>query len=88
MIQNVLFSQTLTEKDSLTPVEDGAVVGRLAEALQCGTVPAVVPELVLTFVDGHLDALQRGRRHVWVPHTHSHLAFAEAHQPQAHGVRG
>lgn len=73
---------------ALTPVEDGVVVGQLAKALQWRTVPALVAELVLAFVDGHLDALQCRCCHIRVPHTHPHLTFTEACQPQTHRVRG
>lgn len=61
---------------------------KLAEALQRGAVPALVAELVLAFVDGHLDSLQSRGRHVRAAHTHPHLTFAEACQLQAHGVWG
>lgn len=42
---------------ALTSAEDDALVGDLVLGLEAGAVPALVPELVLTLVDGDLDAL-------------------------------
>lgn len=60
------------------------MVRQLSQALQGGAVPALVSELVLALMDGHLDALQGRGRHVGASHTHPHLTLAEACQPQAH----
>lgn len=82
------FDTCVSFSEPLTPAEDGAVVRQLPEAFQRGAVPSLVAKLVLALVDGHLDALQGGCRHVGTTHTHPHLTFAEAYQSQAHRVRG
>jgi hypothetical protein len=40
-----------------TSAEDGTLIGDLVSSLQARAVPALVPELVLTLMDGDLDAL-------------------------------
>lgn len=59
-----------------------------AKAFQGRAVPALVPELVLAFMDGHLNALQGRGRGIRTPHAHPHLTFAEACQFQTHRVWG
>lgn len=72
-----------------TPVQHGVLERQQPPvSLQRGAVPAVVPELVLALVDGHLEALQGGGRHVGAADAHPHLPLAESRQPQTHGVGG
>lgn len=70
----------------LTSLEDDAVVGDFVPRLQAGAVPAVALELVLALVDGDLDSLDGGGRHVWVPHAHLQLAPRQTGQRQTHRV--
>lgn len=49
--------QVWSTKPTLTPVEDGALMWHLAMVLQCRAVPALVFELMLAFMNGHLYAL-------------------------------
>lgn len=72
----------------LTPVEDDVVVGQLAMTLQSGAVPALIPELVLALVYGHLDALKSGGCDIRTAYTHAHLPLTKASQPQTYRVRG
>ena len=62
------------------------MVGQLA--LQGGAVPALVSQLMLTLMNGHLDTLQGRCRHIRAAHTQAHLALTQASQSQAHRVRG
>lgn len=52
--------------------------GQLAMALQGRAVPALVAELVLALVDGHLDALQGRSGDVRAAHAQAHLPLAQA----------
>lgn len=69
-----------------TSAEDGILVGDLAARLETGAVPALVPELVLAFMDANLDALDGRGSHIRVAHAHLHLPPAQAGQRQAHRV--
>lgn len=73
-------------EESATSAEDGALVGDFVPSLQAGTVPALVPELMLALMDGDLDALDSRGGHVRVTHTHLHLPPAQARQCQTHCV--
>lgn len=59
-----------------------------AAALQRRAVPALVAQLVLTLVDGDVQALQCGCRHVGAAEAQAQLPFAQARQRQAYGVGG
>lgn len=71
---------------SLTSAEDDALVRDLVSCLEAGAVPAMPPELVLTLVDGDLDALDGRGRDVRVSHAHVHLPLGEARQCETHRV--
>lgn len=72
----------------LTALEDGAVVRQAAAPLERRAVPALVAQLVLTLVDGDVQALERRRRHVGAAQAQAQLPLAQAGQRQAHGVGG
>lgn len=72
----------------LTALEDGAVVGQAAAALERRAVPALVAQLVLTLVDRDVQALERGRGHVGAAQAQAQLPLAQARQREAHGVGG
>lgn len=74
------------EWGAATSTEDRTLVGDFVPSLQAGTVPALVPELMLALVDGDLDALDSRGGHVRVTHAHLHLPPAQAGQCQAHCV--
>lgn len=57
-----------------------------AAALERRAVPALVPQLVLTFVHRDVQTLKRRRRHVGTAQAQAQLSLAQARQSQAHGV--
>lgn len=73
---------------TLTPVEDGALVWHLAMVLQCRAVPALVFELVLAFMNGHLYALQGRGSHIGISDAQPHLPLTQAGQSQTHCIGG
>lgn len=75
-----------TRLAGLTALEDGAVVRQATAALERRAVPALVAQLVLTLVDGDVQALKCGRRHVGAAQAQAELPLAEARQRQAHCV--
>lgn len=71
---------------SLTSAEDDALVRNLVSCLEARAVPAMPPELVLTLVDGDLDALDGRGCDVWVSHAHVHLPLGESRECETHRV--
>lgn len=57
-----------------------------AAALQGRAVPALVAQLMLTLVDGDVQPLERGRRHVGAAQAQAQLPLTQAGQGQAHRV--
>lgn len=49
-----------------------------AATLERRAVPALVAQLVLTLVDGDVQALKRGRRHVGAAQAQAQLPLAQA----------
>lgn len=75
-----MIIQVRSSEPTLTPVEDGALVWHLAVVLQCRAVPALVFELVLALVNGHLYPLQGRGRHIGIADTQPHLPLTQACQ--------
>lgn len=71
---------------ALTSAEDDALIGDLVLGLEARAVPALVPELVLAFVNGNLYALDGRGGDIRVAHTHLQLPPRQPRQGQAHRV--